>query len=156
MADNLIDPMEFQKSITSELKVIENRVRNLIGDANWSEEGRYKETALRNVLARFLPKNISVGSGFILNGNGFNDLKISNQIDIIVYDNNYPLLFNEGEFIVTTPQNVKGIVEVKTKFESGKISEAIAKSTENGRLINHNIFNGIFSYQNGSCTRLTE
>ena len=30
----------FHKSTTKELKVIKNRVRNLIGSSNWGDEGR--------------------------------------------------------------------------------------------------------------------
>ena len=37
------------------LNLIKNRVRNLIGNSNWAEEGRYKETILKNVIRRFLP-----------------------------------------------------------------------------------------------------
>ena len=31
--------MRFQQSITRELKVTKDRVRDLIGDANWGEDG---------------------------------------------------------------------------------------------------------------------
>lgn len=145
--NSLIDPRKFHESITSELDVTKNRVRNLIGSAHWSEEGRYKETVLRSVLRKFLPKNIDVGTGFILRRE-HNQTEISNQIDIIVYDNRYPLLFEEGDFIVTTPANVRGIIEVKTKLDSSGLKNALIKSTKNGKLINKNIFNGIFSYEN--------
>ena len=61
-----IESKKFQESITRELDVIKNRVRNLIGNANWSEEGRYKEAILKNVLRKFLPSNLSIGTGFIV------------------------------------------------------------------------------------------
>lgn len=48
--------LEYQKSISNEFKAYENRVRNLIDDANWGEEGRYKEIILINYLKRILPK----------------------------------------------------------------------------------------------------
>lgn len=139
---------EFHKSIAKELKAIQNRVRNLIGNAHWNEEGRYKEAVLRSIIKRFLPKNISLGTGFILKKEG-NEVKISNQIDIIIYDNTYPVLFAEGDFIITTPENVKGIVEVKTRLESSKVKDAFSKATYNGKLVNTEIFNGIFVYNKG-------
>jgi len=112
-----IDPNNFQKSITKELDIIKNRVRDLIGDANWGEEGRYKEAVLKNVIKKFLPNNLSVGTGFIVQGNHTNvsHAIISTQQDIIVYDNTYPVLFSEGDFIITTQHNVRGVIEVKTK-----------------------------------------
>lgn len=48
-----INPKDFQESITRELDVVKNRVGNLIGAANWGEDGRYKEAALKNVLRHF-------------------------------------------------------------------------------------------------------
>ena len=44
------DTKKFQESITQELNTIKDRVRNLIGNKHWGEEGRYKEVILRNVL----------------------------------------------------------------------------------------------------------
>ncbi|MRG88149.1 hypothetical protein [Salinibacillus xinjiangensis] len=41
------DLVEFQKTISKELYTIKDRVKNLIGDAHWGEEGRYKESVLK-------------------------------------------------------------------------------------------------------------
>ena len=68
---NRIEPKEFQKSITEELDTIKNRVKNLIGDQHWEEEGRYKEAILRNVIKRFLPNNLSIGTGFVIKKDNF-------------------------------------------------------------------------------------
>lgn len=146
MNRNEIEPEEFQKSITNELDIVKNRVRNLIGSSNWAEEGRYKEAILRNVIRRFLPSCLSLGTGFIIRKNN-QDTKISRQIDIIVYDNTIPVLFSEGNFVITTYKNVKAIIEVKTKISNHDLHESINKSKENGKLIKKEIFNGIFSYE---------
>ncbi|MBK8723801.1 MAG: hypothetical protein IPL95_16585 [Saprospiraceae bacterium] len=117
---------EFQESITQEIDVIKNRVRNLIGGANWGEEGRFKEAVLKNILKRFLPKNMSVGTGFILKAeNSSSNISISKQLDIIIYDNTLPLLFSEGDFIITTINNVKGVIEVKSKITSSTFQTVI-------------------------------
>jgi len=144
-----MDPEEFQKSITEELDTIKNRVRNLIGSSHWGEEGRYKEAILRNVIKRFLPSNLSIGTGFVIKKNN-GDTQIPNQIDIIIYDNTVPVLFSEGDFVITTYKNVKGIVEVKTKIRNNQLKDTIQKiqkAETNGKLIGKNIFNGIFSYE---------
>jgi hypothetical protein len=155
-----IDPRKFQESITKELDVIKNRVRNLIGSANWGEEGRYKEAILKNVLRKFLPSNLSIGTGFIVksdNNDGM-QVSISSQIDIIIYDNTYPVLFSEGDFIITTEHNVKGVVEVKTRVVNADgQSNSLRKTVEKfnnlsnfGRLSErgqNRIFKGLFSYE---------
>jgi len=146
-----IDPEKFQMSITAELKVIQDRVRHLIGGIHWGEEGRYKEAVLSSVIRRFLPTNMSLGTGFIIKKEN-DDFKTSTQIDIIIYDNTYPVLFKEGDFIITTPENIKGIIEVKTRLNSSGISDAVSKATENGNLINQKIFNGIFVYEKENIT----
>lgn len=144
-----IDPQKFHRSISNELKVIQDRVRNLIGSTHWGEEGRYKEAVLRSIIRRFLPENVSIGTGFILKKEG-DEIKISNQIDIIIYDNTYPVLFAEGDFLITTPANVKGIIEVKTKLDSSEVIDVVSKATNNGKVVEAEIFNGIFVYNKGN------
>lgn len=139
------DYFNYQKSIAAEFKAYEKRVRNLIDDAHWGEEGRYKEIILMNYLKRVLPKNVSVGTGFIRNGE-----RITSQIDIIIYDNEFPVLFSEGDFIITTPQNLIGIIEVKSNIRPHQLCDIIVKANENGSIIAGDkilsIFNGIFTY----------
>ncbi len=145
-----MDIIAFQKSITHELDVVKNRVRNLIGNAHWGEEGRYKEAILKNIIKKFLPSNLSVGTGFILNNNNQND--ISRQLDIIVYENTLPVLFSESDFIVTTLRNVRGIIEVKTRINSNTIN-AVVEQFDNsvnslgGIIKRRRMFLGIFSFE---------
>ncbi len=139
--------LEYQKSVAAEFKAYECRVRNLIDDANWAEEGRYKEIILMNYLKRILPQNISVGTGFVRSGG-----QITKQIDIIIYDNTYPLLFSADDFIVACGESVLGFIEVKTDIVPGKIVEYIKKACSNEAVIKNTVqqprftFNGIFSY----------
>lgn len=123
----------FQESITKELCIIKDRVRDLIGDRHWGEEGRFKEAILKNILRKFLPNNISVGTGFIVDSIDGNE--ISRQLDIILYDNTYPVLFSEGDFIITTKKNVKGVIEVKSKLNLGTLARAIQQFDESINMI---------------------
>ncbi|ABW19403.1 DUF6602 domain-containing protein [Alkaliphilus oremlandii] len=134
----------YQKSISEEFNALKNRVRNIIGSSHWGEEGRYKEIILMNMLRRVLPKQLSVGTGFVL----CSDNQMTKQIDIIIYDNRFPLIFSEGDFIICSNENVVGIIEVKTKVYVRQIEEVIKKAHENGMLIGNHIFNGIFAYDN--------
>jgi hypothetical protein len=150
-SDWVTDPKKFQISISDELDAVKDRVRHLIGDRHWGEEGRYKETVLKNILRRNLPNNVSVGSGLILKKEG-KTIKRSRQIDIIVYDNSLPAIFSEGDFIITTPENVKGIIEVKTSVRYDMISDILKHSFENSKFLKEGTFNGIFSYDQGDIT----
>ncbi len=147
-----VRPLEFQKSIADELNSVKDRVRNLIGDANWGEEGRYKEVVLRNVIKRFLPSNLSVGTGFIVKYRGrWFESDISRQIDVIIYDNTIPVLFTQGDFVILTPKSVRGIVEVKTRiYDRGRptLRDVISSLSESLRLLgDRDVFSGIFSYE---------
>lgn len=77
--------LEYQKSVANEFKALEKRVRHLIDDRHWGEEGHFKEVILSNYLKRILPKQLSVCTGFVRNKD-----RITNQIDIIIYDNTFP------------------------------------------------------------------
>lgn len=123
-----INHREFQESITRELDLIKDRVRNLIAGRHWGEEGRYKEAVLKSVIRRFLPQNISIGTGFVVNSE--NNHLVSRQLDIILYDNTLPLLFSEGDFIITTEVNVRAIIEVKSRVSVHSLSEIIGHFNE--------------------------
>ena len=143
-----VNPRRFQESITRELEIIKDRVRDLIGDRHWGEEGRFKEAILKNILKKFLPNNISVGTGFIVDSNNGND--ISRQLDIILYDNTYPVLFSEGDFIITTKKNVKGIIEVKSRITSTTLERVIQQFDESIAMLHpFNLYSPTFSRRQG-------
>jgi len=130
---------KFQISITKELEVTKNRVRDLIGDVHWGEEGRYKEEVVKSSIRKFLPNTVSVGTGFIKT-----EFNISKQLDLIVYDNTKPLLFSEGDFIITTPSNILGVVEVKSKQNVTQLRDTISTFEHSIRIINEENVNRIF------------
>ena len=72
--------------------------------------------------------------------------KPSSQIDLIIYSVTYPFVFRQDDFIITTPDAVMGIIEVKKRLHSGNLKETIQKSTENGTFLEPGIFNGIFAF----------
>jgi hypothetical protein len=144
------DITNFHESIGKELISLKNRVRNIIGGANWAIDGTYKEAVLRNVIRRFLPEGISIGTGFVIN----KEKEITSQIDIIVYDNSSPVLFKEGDLVIVLAHTVRGIVEVKTRINNiRELKNIVLKCEENSRKIksvlteNRRLFNGIFSYE---------
>ncbi len=137
--------LDYQKSIAEEFKAFEKRVRNLIDKNHWGEDGHFKEVVLMNYLKRILPKHLSVGTGFVRNED-----KITKQIDIIIYNNTFPVLFSEGDFVITTSANIIAIIEVKSKVAPSEICNIIETANRNAEIIvgqsDLNLFNGIFSY----------
>lgn len=136
--------LSYHKSITTEFKAVQDRIRYFIGDAHWGEDGRFKELLLMNHLKKVLPSNVSVGTGFVRNGR-----EITSQIDLIIYDNSIPTIFSEGDFVIVLPESVYGIIEIKSTINADqKFVNAINKANNNGTIIEKKIFNGIFGYEN--------
>ncbi|MCU5101264.1 hypothetical protein OCA20_14240 [Bacillus cereus] len=141
--------IRYFSSISDELSSLKDRIRNLMNDPHWLTDGEWKESVLRNVLRRYLPETITVGRGFIYSPTG-----CSTQIDILLYDVSYPILFKDGDLVFVTPDAVRGIIEVKSKVTSQTLKDVFDKLVTNARLINtsrpnnHNpCFTGLFSYE---------
>lgn len=140
----------YQQSISAEFKAIQNRVRYFINDAHWGEDGRYKEIILQDFLKSIMPSNVGVGTGFVKNKDG----DLTSQIDIIIYKNDYPRLFQQGDFVVLLPESVLGIIEVKSTARAKNMADAIQKASHNSDVIsNPSLFNGIFAYDKKCYTK---
>ncbi len=145
----LPDILRYQQSIAAEFMAQKDRVRFFINDAHWGEDGRYKEILLADFLKSIVPNNVGVGTGFIRN----KENELTNQIDIIIYKNDYPCLFQKGDFVILMPESVLGIIEVKSNASINVLTKkngdksTIEKCENNGRIIGLNsIFNGIWGY----------
>lgn len=147
-----MNTIEFHKTTTKELKAIQDRIRNLV--PNWLEDGMYKEAVLRSIVKNFLPKNFDIASGYVIrqtNSRGTHE--VSPQIDIIIYDNNFPVLFHREELVVVTADSVRAIIEVKSSLKSESVTKTLNKSNSKGEFIFEGkqnkslpLFNGIFYY----------
>ncbi|MCJ7987931.1 hypothetical protein MUB16_35350 [Priestia sp. OVL9] len=105
---------------------------------------KIQRSNINELSKKVLPSNVSVGTGFVRNGE-----EITSQIDLIIYDNSIPTLFSEGDFVIVLSESVYGIIEVKSKVESNdKFVQAINKANANGEVIQKHIFNGIFGFEN--------
>lgn len=148
-----MDTIEFHKSTTKELLAIKDRVRNLVN--HWGEDGRHQEAVIKTMIQRFLPEKYKIGSGFVVRqtrerGNH----EPSKQIDLIIYDTSFPVLFKDNDFVILTPDSVLGIIEVKANATNQGLQAIVKKANENGKFIfdaridkSKPLFNGIFSYE---------
>jgi hypothetical protein len=142
-----MNPDAYFRDLSKELRAVQNRIRNLIGDAHWPSDGAWKESVLRTVLRRYLPPSFTVGSGFILTPGG-----LSTQIDILVCDHSAPILFRDGDFLISTADCVRAAVEVKTQLTAPKLREALNKLNEvsvllRRRCLHPEPFLGLFCYE---------
>ncbi|RYD85866.1 MAG: hypothetical protein EOP84_00995 [Verrucomicrobiaceae bacterium] len=138
------------ESITQEMNALKNRVRHFIGERHWLSEGEWKESVLRAILRRHLPRTLAVGSGFVRTSND-----VSTQIDIIIYDTDKPILFQDGDFVIVTPDLVRAIIEVKTTAHRNQLPAQLLKLSAAHALISSEAqcqpFVGFFAYENAKC-----
>ena len=106
------------------------------------------------MIQRFLPDKFRIGTGFVVRQTGVRgDHQASKQLDLIIYDISYPILFKENDFVILTPDSVHGIVEVKANATNQGLKSIVEKANENGKFIfesrvdkSKQLFNGIFSF----------
>lgn len=157
---------KFLISTSQEIMAVKDRVRYLINDKNWGEEGRYKEIILREILRSFLPERYGICTGFVI----CKDDNITSQIDIIIYDkfkaNNNAEILKKGDFVVVESKSVVGIIEVKSSFgskifdpdkkEQNAITKLLANKQKieqdkviekNGIEYKENVFVGLFAFE---------
>ena len=90
---------KYFRSLSLELTALKDRVRDFINDAHWLTDGEWKESVLRSLIARNLPRDIQMGRGFILTPSG-----VSTQIDILLYSAESPVLFRDGDLVFVQPE----------------------------------------------------
>lgn len=107
------------------------------GSSHSPEEGRFAESLLRDFLARHLPEELKVFSGFILkpwtkigkrnlSRLALDEDEQSTQIDIIVYDSaHFPIFERFQEFAIVPPEGVVGIISVKKSLRIGSLKNEL-------------------------------
>jgi hypothetical protein len=129
-----MNTVDFHKTTTKELLAIKDRVRHLIN--HWGEDGRYQEAVLKSVIERFLPERYCIASGFVIKQTSIAGThEASNQIDILIYDRDYPVLFKEGDFAIVTADSVEAIIEVKANLKNQGAEKVIRKANEIGQFV---------------------
>lgn len=107
------------------------------------EIGRAHEAFLRDILTRFLPKDISVSSGFVASPK-----ETSSQQDILLHSNKYSTLFEIGDCTVIDHEAFVGAIEVKTDINSSKLFlEAIEKQAKLRKHTRCSGLNAIFAWK---------
>lgn len=135
------------RSLTDELHALKSRVRNFIDDAHWQTDGEWKESVLRSCLRRCLPASVAVGRGFVVGAAGASD-----QIDILVYRADKPVLFRDGDLAFITHDALLGMIEVKTSVNNQTFAAAVEKLADNAERViptsRADKIVGLFAYDN--------
>jgi hypothetical protein len=140
---------DYYRSLAREFDSLKNRVRSLIRGAHWLTDGEWKESVLRSLLRRHLPRTSEVGRGFVVSSDGN-----STQIDILIYDATKPVLFRDGDLVFVTSDAVEAVIEVKTSVGSSDLRRVLDKLADNASFVRqHGVrepFVGLFAYDD--CT----
>jgi hypothetical protein len=125
---------DYFQSITDELNVLKNRVRNFIGSKHWQTDGEWKESVLRAILRRHLPTSIRLGRGFVIG-----DAWALQQIDILLFSSESPVLYQDGDLVFISADAVLGVVEVKTAADRSIDEDAMKLATMSEEMSAHTI-----------------
>lgn len=141
------DFLEYHKSIAAELKATKDRVQYLIGPNHWLTVGEHKEAVLRKVLRGHIAETYHIGTGFVCGPD-----TTSHQIDILISSRDKPILFEDGELRIVTPDMAIGIVEVKTRMPMSRdLEEVLQKIADDVEMIrtngNQQCLAGLFIYE---------
>ena len=142
----MLDDLDYFRSITLEFQALKDRVQHFIGHNHWQTVGEWKGSVLRAVLRRHLPQTVAVGKGFVITQDG-----PSCQIDVLLYDRTKPILYQEGDLAIITPDLCLGLIEVKTRLDATDLRNAIRKLADCRHHVSRTAqcrpFTGLFSFE---------
>jgi len=130
MNKNILE--QYYKAIFGQIQSEVKYINNLI--THPGEKGKLNENVLIELLKKFLPSKYSIGSGFVIDGEG----RISKQFDIIIYDNFYNSSFLAQKTIGLFPiEIVYLVIQVKTSLTHKEIKSSI-KNLESLKILKFN------------------
>jgi hypothetical protein len=110
------------RSWSEELLSAIDRVDYLIGNKHQPTKGSYRETLLRRLISRVLPKRFRVSTGFVYRW--YDDP--SRQIDILIWDaQSHSALLEEGELVILTADAVAAMIEVKSILDPEELRKSL-------------------------------
>jgi len=117
---------KYFESFANELAGKFRRINHLTTNARVAI-GSYHEEILKVAIKNFLSDRYSVKTGYIY----YDDQNISDQIDILIIDENYSFsyLFKEGDFAIVKPEAVICAIEVKSVLNKQNLEQAILNIT---------------------------
>jgi hypothetical protein len=119
-----MDKRRYLQSLADELRLQENRVRDLISNSHWLSDGHHKEYLLAALIERYLPADFRLRRAFVVDAS---DGSCSKEIDLALIDDNRGLpIFDQGGLAVVLSQSVCAAITVKTSFKKETVEDAVA------------------------------
>ncbi|WP_437974293.1 DUF6602 domain-containing protein [Sorangium sp. So ce295] len=116
------------------------------------EVGRTHEVFLGQVLSRFLPAKLRIGTGFVLSPES-----VTRQQDIIVYDwQRLPLLLTIGDCVVVDADAVAATIEVKTVIQGKSHLSDIVRQLSSQEAGGSRRAVGVYAWEGPSLESATE
>lgn len=83
--------------------------------------GTYRERVLKSFLRQFIPKNLTISSGFVYDHNNADSDQLycdqTKQVDCLIYDeNNYSPFLKTEDFTIIEPASLYGGIEIKSQL----------------------------------------
>ncbi len=139
---------KYFESFANELAGKFRRINHLTTNARVAI-GSYHEEILKVAIKNFLSDRYTVKTGYIY----YDDQNISDQIDILIIDENYSFsyLFKEGDFAIIKPEAVICAIEVKSVLNKENLEQAILNITRAKEIKQKSLTGGltglIFGYE---------
>jgi len=122
------------------------------GAEHKGEDGRFVEALIRSFLAKYLPKELEVLTGFIVRPAVKRDKdrsrekeidSHSTQLDIIVYNTAmYPTFMRYDNTVIVPPEGVVGVISVKKTLNDVDIEHELEALKETSKLCRDNSLRG--------------
>ena len=106
------------KHVSKQMRSDFEKIRSLI--ENRAEKGTELEIILKDFLKEYLPRNLAVTKGFLVDS----DEKISKQLDVIIYDAfKTPILYESENIRVIPIECAYSVIEVKSKLGENELND---------------------------------
>jgi hypothetical protein len=119
---------EWAKSIQERLSYEYSASRSVLDQS--TVLGTIREAVVRDILLKFLPRSVNLGSGQIVDVNG----NLSNQVDVILAEGGAPAFRFDGGMSAFLCETVFATIEVKSMLYRDKMHEALHNSASVKRL----------------------
>lgn len=111
--------LQYYRGIVQQLRAEVDSINSLF--KHQGIKGNGNETALRDLLTKFIPKRYGIGTGIVIDRHG----NQSRQCDIIIYDKQlYPSILSLTSVHFFPVDIVYAVIEVKTTLKSDSAKEA--------------------------------
>lgn len=130
----------FSNGLKNELLARREQLRGLTNQSKI--QGDYHESLIREFILRFIDKRLSVKHGLIINDKN----ERSGECDVIIYENEKKPLFESGETVIVNEEDVRFVIQVKSKLTSTTLKLAI-NNLQKVKKLNHQIMCWIVGFE---------